>query len=403
MIELLERLGYYPRFCVWELTLTCDLRCKHCGSHAGTRRKDELSYEECLDVADALAAMNCEKVTLGGGEPTLHPRWHELGKRLTDQGVRVNMISNGWGWSDKHLQRSREAGLANVAFSLDGFEEAHDAVRRKDSFRRVVAAIDQCVSDGMPTSIVSHINALNYKQLPEFRDFLGEQGVASWQLQLGVPSGDMRANRELVIEPAELLWLIPQIAELRTDEVERPKVCPSDNIGYFGKYEKALRDRGAEINFWIGCRAGCQVIGIESNGNIKGCLSLPSAMHGQDQFLEGNLRDEKLIDIWQRPDAFKINRGFTEDQLGGFCAKCRYRDICRGGCAWTAYSHTSNRFDNPYCFYRQAVLHNRLDLLGDDEPNAEELAYEPAADPGPPVAIAGAPGVDAQAEASEPD
>ena len=35
MIELLSRLGYYPRFCVWELTLACNLRCLHCGSFAG--------------------------------------------------------------------------------------------------------------------------------------------------------------------------------------------------------------------------------------------------------------------------------------------------------------------------------------------------------------------------------
>ena len=120
MIEVLQRLGCYPRFCVWELTLACDMRCKHCGSHAGPKRPDELSYEECLEVADQLAAMSCEKVTLGGGEPTLHPRWHDLGKRLTDQGVRVNIISNAWSWTEEHVQKAADAGLANVAFSLDG-------------------------------------------------------------------------------------------------------------------------------------------------------------------------------------------------------------------------------------------------------------------------------------------
>ena len=109
MIEVLKRLGYYPRFCVWELTLACNLRCLHCGSYAGERRKDELSWEEAQDVADQLAAMRCEKVTLGGGEPTLHPRWHEIGKRLTDQGVRVNIISNGWHWTEEHVRKSRNS------------------------------------------------------------------------------------------------------------------------------------------------------------------------------------------------------------------------------------------------------------------------------------------------------
>ena len=376
MIELLKRLGYYPRFCVWELTLACDLKCKHCGSFAGARREDELSYEEMENVADQLAAMRCEKVTLGGGEPTLHPRWHDIGRRLSQQGVRVNMISNGWSWSPEHVERARDAGLANVAFSLDGFEQAHDEVRRKDSFRRVVAAIDLCVGAGLPTSVVTHINRLNRDSLRDFRSFLGEHGVSSWQIQLGIPSGTMSENQDLVIQPEDLLDLVPLIAEMRAAEGARPIVCPSDNVGYFGKYEKTLRDRGVEISFWIGCRAGLQVIGIESNGNIKGCLSLPSARHEKDLFTEGNLRDESLHELWCRQDAFAFNREFTEDQLGGFCSVCRYRDICRGGCAWTAYSHTRNRFDNPYCFYRQAVVNGRLDLLGDDEPNTEELALQ---------------------------
>ncbi len=375
MIEVLERLGYYPRFCVWELTLICDMRCKHCGSYAGARRDEELSFEDCLGVADQLAAMHCEKVTLGGGEPTLHPHWHEIAKRMSDQGVKVNMISNGWTWSRDHLDKARDAGLLNVAFSLDGLEQAHDTVRREGSYRKVIAALEMCASEKLSVSVVSHINQLNIEQLVEMRDILSELGVSSWQLQLGIPSGSLSEHDELVVTPEQLLWLVPQIARLRTDEVARPVICPADNIGYFGKFEKDLRDRGATINFWIGCRAGCQVIGIESNGNVKGCLSLPSERHQNDLFVEGSLRKDSLDAIWRKPDGFALNRGFKEELLDGFCRVCRFRDICRGGCAWTAYSHTKNRFDNPYCFYRQAVVNRRLDLL-DDEPNAEELAFE---------------------------
>jgi radical SAM protein with 4Fe4S-binding SPASM domain len=326
-------------------------------------------------VADELADMRCEKITLGGGEPTLHPRWHDIGRRLVDRGVRVNMISNGWSWTPDHLDKARQAGLSNVAFSLDGFQVAHDQVRKPGSFSRVVAALDHCARERFPVSVVTHVNHLNAGSLREFRTFLGNHGVSSWQIQLGIPSGALRDNRDLVIQPEDMLWLIPLVAELRSEPGVRPVVFAADNIGYFGRHEKPLRDRGAEISFWIGCRAGMQVIGIESNGNVKGCLSLPSARHGKDIFVEDNLRQRSLREIWDAPRSFAWNRGFTEAQLGGFCAVCRYRDICRGGCAWTAYSHTDNRFDNPYCFYRQALLAGRLDELGDDVPNEVELAW----------------------------
>jgi radical SAM protein with 4Fe4S-binding SPASM domain len=97
-------------------------------------------------------------------------------------------------------------------------------------------------------------------------------------------------------------------------------------------------------------------------------------MHKENLFVEGNIRQESLATIWHRPGGFAYNREFTPEQLGGFCSVCRYREICRGGCSWTAYSHTNNRFDNPYCFYRQAVKHQRFDLL-DELPTQPEVAY----------------------------
>jgi MoaA/NifB/PqqE/SkfB family radical SAM enzyme len=48
MIDILKQVGFAPRACVWELTLACNLRCKHCGSFAGSRRDDEMSLEESL-------------------------------------------------------------------------------------------------------------------------------------------------------------------------------------------------------------------------------------------------------------------------------------------------------------------------------------------------------------------
>ena len=73
----LVRNGNAPgvRYCVWEITLACDLGCKHCGSRAGKAREDELSTEECLDVVRQLAEMGMLEVTLIGGEAYLREDW----------------------------------------------------------------------------------------------------------------------------------------------------------------------------------------------------------------------------------------------------------------------------------------------------------------------------------------
>src|SRR5688572_13137918 len=61
-----------PIYVVWELTLRCDLACRHCGSRAGPARPDELGLPEALDLVRQLAALGVKEVTLIGGEVYLY-------------------------------------------------------------------------------------------------------------------------------------------------------------------------------------------------------------------------------------------------------------------------------------------------------------------------------------------
>ena len=372
MIEVLRQVGFFPHTCVWELTLACNLRCKHCGSSAGKRRDVELSLDECLRVAGELVALGCQRITLIGGEPTLYPGWHVVARRLVDLGAEVNMLSNGLTWSRHHLDQAKEAGLCAVGFSLDGFEKEHDELRAPGSFERVVRAIDMCVAAGMRTAVNTTIHRLNKGTLMELATFLMDHGVFAWQPQLATPSGNMGEHRDLVLPAEDLLWLVPQLADLCRIDSPGFEICVGHNIGYFGNAESTLRAGDRALPFWLGCRAGCQVIGIESGGDVKGCLSLPSTVLGEHRFVEGNVRESSLRDIWNRADGFAYNRHFKEAQLRGFCRVCRFRDVCRGGCSWAAYAQGGS--ENQHCFYLQAVKHGRFDLLA-EEPTAEETGY----------------------------
>jgi radical SAM protein with 4Fe4S-binding SPASM domain len=375
MLEILKQVGFSPRACVWELTLACNLRCKHCGSFAGIKRDREMTLEENLRVADELAALGCRRVTLSGGEPTLNSDWDRIGRRLGDHGIKVNLISNGWHWNESHVERAKAACLCGAAFSLDGFEREHDEFRQPGSFARVVSAIETCVAGGLPVAVNTTVNRLNQNCLRELRDFVRDKGAFSMQIQLATPSGNMGSHRDLVVDPADLVWLIPEIAALCRQNTRKFFTVGADDIGYYGLPEQGLRDDGSELPFWIGCRAGCQVVGIESGGNVKGCLSLPSSMHGERRFVEGNLRDNSLAEIWKAQSAFAYNRRHTESNLTGFCRVCRYREFCRGGCTWTTYCNSLQGGEgNPFCFYHQAVRQRRFELLA-EEPTQPELAF----------------------------
>ena len=274
MLDILKQVGFAPRACVWELTLACNLRCKHCGSFAGSRRDDELSLDENLAIADQLAALGCRRVTLSGGEPTLNPDWDRIGKRLADHCIKVNLISNGWHWNQDHVARAKAAGFCGAAFSLDGFEREHDEFRQPGSFVRVLAAIDACVEGGLPVAVNTTVNKLNARQLRQLRDFIAKRGVFSMQVQLATPSGNMGLHRELVLDPADLTWLVPELAAICRLNTRKFFAVAADDIGYYGIAEQGLRDDGGELVGVLRENAQEQSVGFLEAATLHGLASL---------------------------------------------------------------------------------------------------------------------------------
>ena len=350
MLELFRRMGFVPLRCTWEITLACNLRCGHCGSRAGQARADELSSAEAEVVIDDLAALGCREVSLAGGEPTLRPDWDGLVARLVGHGVWVAVISNGLSWSPEQTRRAKAAGVSCMAFSLDGLERTHNCVRKaSDSHRKVLEAIDLCVTAGITVGTITHITRRSLPEIEAIHALLGQHGVRTWQVQIGVPMGNLAEDRATVLGPVEIAQLLPRLVALRKSG-RPPRLVAADNVGYYGDVEEELREPGARIKFWVGCRAGLEVLGIESHGDVKGCLSLPSGLNQRSDFVEGNLRRRRLPEIWNDPDAFAYNRKFRVEDLRGACAGCEYGEVCRGGCTWTSVAHSGHPHDFPHCY-----------------------------------------------------
>ena len=365
----IEQQDWRPRNCVWELTLACNLRCRHCGSRAGEKREKELSTGECLNAVAQLAELGCELITLSGGEPTLRKDWDQIARAIASRNIYVNMVTNGVYPSDSAAKevaaRARDAGLCNVGVSLDGPREVHEQIRGANTYDRTLGSIGQFRAAGLNVTVLTTVGQFNLRRLEEVRRIAINAGAASWRVQLAKPMGAMADRRDLVLRPRQILELVPWLARLKREKGINVQV--GDSIGYYGPHDKVLRGWGwrARQECWQGCQAGLQAIGIEADGGVKGCLSLQAKFEGRDPFIEGNLRGESLADIWRRPGAFAYNRDFTVDALTGPCQGCRYGWLCRGGAHCMAAASSGTLTENDFCFYhlasqergrRQAVL-----------------------------------------------
>ncbi len=342
---------YKPVTAVWEITMGCNMRCKHCGSSCENSLPGELSTEEAVKLCEGLGKLGFQWITLSGGEPTTRKDWDIIAKALNDNGIIPNVITNGWLLSKEIVERAEKAGVNTMAISLDGLKSTHDYIRKEGSYDRIMKAFELFRGSNVNLSVITTINNVNIKELRELKEILIEKGVKGWQLQIGLPMGNMAKNAELIAEPKHLDEIID--FALETNREGRIDIQLADCIGYFNKKEIESRNisNGTDEYYWQGCGAGKYSMGILHNGDILGCTSVRDR-----SFIEGNVKTTPIVDIWNNPESFSWNRNMTKDKLLGLCKKCSFGNRCLGGCANTRLTIEGTVYaENRYCSYNASM------------------------------------------------
>jgi len=224
---------------------------------------------------------------------------------------------------------------------LDGAcAKTHDSIRGfKGSFKKCIKVLKLLKDNNIPTTIVSTIHKNNLAELPKIRDFILDKDIA-WQIQIATPIG--RFPKNLILSKEEYYSVSIFIASTRNlYSHKRLPIIGAHSIGY---NSKLLRNTML-MPLWKGCQAGISTFGILSDGGVKGCMSLP------DSFIEDNIRNRDIIDIWNDPEMFSYNRKFTTNDLNGDCKSCKYGKICKGGCLTVSSALSGMNHNDPYCLY----------------------------------------------------
>lgn len=338
----------HPRYVVWELTLRCDLACRHCGSRAGKPRNDELSLAEALEVVAQLAAMGTREITFIGGEAYLYHHWAEVIRAAADAGIRCAITTGGRRLTADMALRMRDMGVQAVSCSIDGLEPTHDRLRGvAGSHRAACEGLRHIAAAGMEPFANTQFNRLNLPEVEPLAALLLDHGMKAWQVQITGPMGRAADRPEWLLQPYDMLDLIPRLgAQAALLAARGSRIFAANNLGYFGPWELALRSG----TVFQGCTAGRFILGIEADGAIKGCPSLPS-----EPYVGGNVREAPIAEIWERQElSFTRQRDLTE--LWGFCGDCYYREVCQGGCSWTSHTLLGRRGNMPYCYHRAETL-----------------------------------------------
>ncbi len=307
---------YPPSYVLWDCTRRCNLACRHCGASKESYA-DELSESEVKALVDQIAKMGCRFFAATGGEPLLREDMVRIMAYASEQGMGTGIATNGYLLDEKKAAELKQSGIKSIQISLDGTEEIHNFIRRNEqSYQNAIAAIRHCHNVGIyMVTTATVISKYNYDNIPILADRLAEVGVKHWKVMFAMPIGRAETD-DCAISKTQMKQMLDFIKVNR----KRFHIIVGENLPWLGKADSKIRQ---ECTF---CPVGITTCCIGVNGNIRGCPEMPDT----DEFLEGNIRDQNLWEIWQK--GFRKYRSAELRQTDTKCKSCSAWSKCRGGC-----------------------------------------------------------------------
>lgn len=324
-----------PICLTWEITYGCNLRCVHCLSSSGKRRRDELTTAEACHLIDEWAAMQVFYINVGGGEPMSRPDFFTLMDHALDRRIGVKFSTNGTLIDTQAARWIAERDYVDLQISIDGATaETSDPVRGDGSFERATRAMALLQRHGVRFKINATVTRANYPQLDDLYALAGSFGaeLRLTRLRPTGRGGDVWETLRPTHDQNRGLyqWLLAH-----------RDVLTGDSFFHLSAYGKPME--GLNV-----CGAGRIVCLVDPVGDVYACPFTLAA-----EFRAGNVRAPGGFPaIWAEAPLFHHLRDW---QTGGACASCGAYDRCHGGCM--AVKHFVGRSldaPDPDCIFETA-------------------------------------------------
>ena len=222
--EVMQRLELH-------LTYTCPEKCLFCSEeHRMNRyRKFPITWGRVAKVLRMHAERGVRNVHLTGGEPTIHPRFIQVLKLAKKLGMRTSIGTIGTRLCKPDFAQKALPYLDEALFSIHSHipEEHNRLTQREGSFKRVVSALENCVSikPGFGAYVNIVLTKINQESITETVDFVVRKGARLVVISNTTPEG---AGEDSYSE------LAPSLIDLRRILQQVPARSKGVPVRFFG-------------------------------------------------------------------------------------------------------------------------------------------------------------------------
>lgn len=326
---------------LFHITSRCNANCKHCYI-GGIDWGDELTEKDIFNVIGQLREMNCYAVSITGGEPLIQKNLVEIIREFDRNEIKIEgLFTNGTLLNKENITKIESIQEIPLFVSLNGplMEVQEKFMSMNDVYDLIVKNIKIAISMGVKVFANTSLSVLNddSKIIDEFYSLVKSLGIYRWRISRPFMKGNWVNNRsKFGITLENELKILSKVFELWESD-ERPFDL---ELGHVMRY---ISGEYRQMDYQLGdyaCDYYRERITILPNGDVSACPILI-----QKPFVVGNLKKEKLKDIWESPKM----RYFKDLKIGDVvekkCNKCKYLSECGFGCrAWAVM--TGNKYED---------------------------------------------------------
>lgn len=264
-------------------------------------------------------------IVITGGEPSLHKRYSDIVRVMSEKAKTVTVTSNG----TLDLQLDKLKNLENLFFqiSLDGDEKIHDRIRGNNAFSRAWHTLQMMEFLQIKYSVASVVSIKNRFGIFDLIDKLEKlKSMAYWRVSYEMPFGSA-SGIEDIMSAEEWNSFVDDILKKVNFRLKIKKLFP------FNLYEKRwidLEQTAFKCRRSINCGSGVNKIYIYPDFRVYPCTCLTD-------FCVGQLGKQLFCEIM---NGEKI-KTFSEYGLKheSDCLDCKYMSVCNGGCIGMSYHY----------------------------------------------------------------
>ena len=316
-----------PNLGFLEVTRQCATRCRLCYVDSGVDRPDTLAEREIFDVIDQMADMGIAFVALSGGDPLTRKDLVEileyiaLEKKLT-AGLSTSLLT----LTEPIARRMKDLGVL-VQVSLDGSKpEVNDWNRGEGSFERTMRGVELLNRFGIPFRFACVINRHNLGDLEEMVELsrkFGAQEITFGKIKM---AGRAKGQENEACPTRE--DLAAAYYSLYRTAIDMGRIGLTVSCKHNQAFHTGLQDRVG----CLPCGAGRTFVQVSYNGDIIPC----SLLSGVGRFILGNVRTDRLKDVWENSPILEFFRNTTVEDIA-VCRNCTAKYFCGGGCRGDAF------------------------------------------------------------------